>query len=119
MVYIFWTLYLLGWLLHTWSQAQASVHSGSNSLTTVRQWAHINAHVLVVRLFLGCMSMLLWTEAPNLFGELVGRSLPQTRATCGIMGFAVDAVWDKVTFILGLKVEVPQIAPPSSEDKHA
>lgn len=112
MTLLFWLFYFTGWALHLYSQGAASVKSNSNGLTSVQQWMRMHAHVIAIRLFLAVCSMLLWHESPSLFSEVIGRALPMTKATCGIMGFGIDALWDKVTFLLGLKVEVPQLAPP-------
>lgn len=112
MLYVFWILYFTGWALHLWAQAQASVKSSSNGLSMVRQWMFLNLNIIIVRAFLAAMVMLLWKESPDLFGGLVGRSLPMTKATCGIMGFGIDSALDKLTFLFGLKVEIPHIAPP-------
>ena len=108
------TLYALGWAVHLYSQAKASVMSNSNGLKNTWQWLRMNSHIILVRMVLGTASFLLWIETPQLFGELVGRAVPMTKGTVIIIGFCVDAFWDKTTFIGGLKVEVPHLSPPDT-----
>jgi len=102
-------LFFEGWLLHVWLQAEASVRSQSNGVTTLRKWLTLNRAAVVARGFLGLMVLLLWNSSPQILGNL---QLPHNYGMAGFFGFAADAFIDKVTFILGMKVEVPQLAPP-------
>lgn len=112
MHYSHWILFAVGWVLHMLLQAKASVNSKSNSLENIGQWLKLQWLIIAVRLFLAVLIMLLWHEAPALFGQIVGAAIPMTLATCGLAGFAVDAFVDKVGAIFGLKIEVPSAAPP-------
>jgi len=113
-MHLFATLYALGWAVHLASQAQASVQAKSNGITTMRQWIRLNAPVLYVRVLLVVASFLIWLETPNLFGEALGHGLPMTYGTCLFAGFCVDSFWDKMTFLTGLKVDIPTLVPPTT-----
>lgn len=115
MHYSHWILFTVGWLLHVLLQAKASVNSKSNSLENVRQWLKLSWLVLIVRAFAAVLLMLLWHEAPQLFGQIAGAAIPMTKATCGIAGLAVDAFIDKLGAIFGLKIEIPVVAPPEQK----
>ncbi len=116
MITIFVLLFALGSATHLFGQAQASVMSRSNGLSSVKQWVQLNLHVIIVRVVLGVGSFLLWKESPQIFGQMIGQALPMNLGTCIIGGFCSDAFWDKVTFIGGLKVEIPHLSPPKECD---
>lgn len=111
----YWILFAVGWLLHVLLQAKASVNSDSNSLENVRQWLKLSWLILVVRAFAAALLMLLWHEAPQYFGQVVGAVVPMTKATAGIAGLAVDAFIDKLGAIFGLQIDIPKVAPPGKK----
>lgn len=108
----YWILFTVGWVLHVLLQAKASVNSKSNGLENIRQWLKLSWLVLAVRAFAAVLLMLLWHEAPQLFGQIAGAAIPMTKATAGIAGLAVDAFVDKLGAIFGLKIEIPAVSPP-------
>lgn len=111
----YWMLFAVGWLLHVLLQAKASVVSDSNSLENIGQWLKLSWLILLVRAFAAVLLMLLWHEAPQLFGQIAGAEIPMTKATAGIAGLAVDALIDKLGAIFGLQIDIPKVAPPGKK----
>lgn len=110
-----WILFIVGWVLHLLLQAKASANSRSNSLQNIWQWFRLQWLVVIARLFLAVLFMLLWHEAPSLFGQIVGAAIPMTMATSGIAGFAVDAFVDKIGAIFHVSIEIPALKPADQE----
>jgi hypothetical protein len=107
-----WALFYAGFAASLLLQAQTSVSSSSNSLANVWEWLKIHSVVIGVRAFLCAMTVPLMVHyIPQ------GLGLP-IWAVYGIAGFLADTLLDKVLFIfgqrLGMKVEVPQVAPSAS-----
>lgn len=117
MIFVFALLFALGTAVHIYGQAQASVASRSNGLSSARQWLRLNMHVLVVRAVLAIGSFMFWKESPQLFGQMIGQTLPMNLGTSILGGFCSDAFWDKVTFIGGLRIEVPHLVPPNEANQ--
>lgn len=117
MIVVFVLLFVLGCATHLLGQAQASVMSRSNGLSNAGQWLRLNVHVIVVRGVLAVGSFLFWRESPQLFGQMIGQVFPMNLGTCIIAGFCTDAFWDKVTFIGGMRVEVPHLMPTQGDGK--
>ena len=105
-----WLMFYCGFAASLLLQAQTSASSDSNNLHSAWDWVRLHSKVLVVRLFL---STIFSTLAIGYIPASLG--LPRW-SVYGAAGFIVDSLLDKFLFIfgrqVGLKVEVPQIAPP-------
>jgi ascorbate-specific PTS system EIIC-type component UlaA len=115
-----WVLFLLGFAMHFFLQAKASVCSQSNGLKSVREWLALTWPVAVVRLFLCAMAFGLWLDKPEAFNKLLTAitggaltdAMPLNRETFALFGYVADSMLDRVVSILGLGIEVPRLAPP-------
>jgi hypothetical protein len=106
-----WALFYAGFVVSLLLQAQTSVTSKSNGLTSVFGWLKLHWHVVTARLFLSAIfSPLLIHYIPS------GLGLP-IWSVYGSAGFIADSLLDKVLFMfgqgVGMKVEVPQVVPPA------
>ena len=107
-----WAMFLLCWLLHLLLQAQVSVKSDSNCLSGLSglwKWLSVSIVVILTRLAFSVIGFSFWLKSPGTFGN----ALPVTWATAGGFGFAADSLVDKVATLLGLKVEIPKLFPPT------
>jgi len=105
-----WLLFYAGFAVSLLLQAQTSVTSNSNGLRNVGDWIKLHWHVVIARLFLSQMFLpLIIHYIPASIGLPIW-------SVYGASGFISDSLLDKVLFMfgqrLGLKVEVPQEAPP-------
>jgi hypothetical protein len=106
-----WALFYMGFFVSLLLQAQTSISSASNGLDSLWSWFKLHSRVIVARLFL---SMIFSPLAIHYIPASIG--LP-VWSVYGAAGFIVDSLLDKFLFIfgrqIGMKVEVPQIAPPA------
>ena len=105
-----WAMFYMGFFASLLLQAQTSASSTSNNLGSAWDWVKLHGKVIVVRLFL---SMIFSPLAIHYIPASIGLPI---WSVYGAAGFIVDSLLDKILFIfgrqVGLKVEVPQIAPP-------
>lgn len=112
-----WFLFYMGFFVSLLLQAQTSISSASNSLTSLWSWIKLHSRVIVVRLFL---SVIFSPVAIHYIPASVGLPI---WSVYGATGFIVDSLLDKFLFMfgrqIGMKVEVPQIAPPAETQPQA
>jgi hypothetical protein len=106
-----WTLFYMGFATSLCLQAQTSVSSASNNLTSVKDWLRLHWHVVWANLFLS-----------SAFSAAIFHMIPASSglgefSKYAVGGFMANGVIDKILFIfgqqIGTKVEVPQVAPPA------
>jgi hypothetical protein len=109
-----WLLFYCGFVVSLILQAQTSISSSSNSVNTLWDWLKLHERVIVVRLFL---SVIFSPLAIHYIPASIGLPI---WSVYGAAGFIVDSLLDKFLFIfgrqIGMKVEVPQIAPPAGSN---
>jgi hypothetical protein len=107
-----WFCFYTGFATSMLLQAETSVSSASNNLQSTRQWFALHWRVLWANLFLS-----------TAFSAGIFRMIPSSMglgefAKYAVAGFIANGVLDKLLFLygqqLGLKIEVPQLAPPAS-----
>jgi hypothetical protein len=107
-----WFLFYMGFFVSLLLQAQTSISSSSNSLNSLWSWFTLHSRVIIVRLFL---SMIFSPVIIHYVPASVGLPI---WSVYGAAGFIADSLLDKFLFIfgrqIGMKVEVPQIAPPAA-----
>ncbi len=106
------SVYVLGWLLFVLAQAQNSVKSKTNGLTTVREWFRGHAVNLATRAFFSALGygFIIHTVA----GKVADVGLPVTStAIAGIGGYSANALlYQFFGYLPWLRVEVADLAPP-------
>ena len=116
---VYWLLFAFGFSMHVLLQAEASRRSKSNGVRSVFSWLAITWPVVLGRFFLCALGMGAWMEMPAVFSKLVGMvsgsapALPLNGTTVALFGYLSDSFVDKVATIIGIKLEIPQIAPPT------
>jgi len=105
-----WAMFYAGFGVSLLLQAQTSISSASNGLDSLFDWAKLHSRVIAVRLFL---SMIFSPLAIKYIPSSIGLPI---WSVYGAAGFIVDSLLDKFLFIfgrqIGMKVEVPRLAPP-------
>jgi len=108
--FILWALFYLGFATSTLLQAKTSIASASNNLNSVKDWLALHWAVVWANLF--CSTAL----SAGIFKLIPASSGLGEFSKYALAGFVANGVLDKLLFIfgqqLGLKIDVPQIAPP-------
>lgn len=112
---LLWSLFEVGLILHVFMQAKASAVSRSNNLSGIKDWLCYNWHSVLVRSALSNAVFAIWFQSPTIFGDFVGKVVPQTGPICFLFGYAVDSFLDKFAATIGITVDVPEVSPPLSE----
>jgi hypothetical protein len=106
------SVYTLGWLLFVLAQAQNSVKSKTNGLTTIHEWFRGHAVNLATRAFFSALGygFIIHTVA----GKVADVGLPITStAIAGIGGYSANALlYQFFGYFPWLRVEVADLAPP-------
>jgi len=110
-------LFIVGWVLFMLAQAQNSIRSNSNGLQGFAGWAGwFQMHVidLAIRAFLSaCFYGFLVQQAAAKIAA-AGLSI-ESYGVAGVSGLAANALLYQVTGLIpGLRVEVPELAPPDA-----
>jgi len=106
------SVYTLGWLLFVLAQAQNSVKSKTNGLTTLRDWFRVNGVNLATRAFFSGLGygFIIHTVAGKVAD--VGLSITST-AIAGIGGYSANALlYQFFGYFPWLRVEIADLAPP-------
>jgi hypothetical protein len=103
-------LFLLGFVAQVLLQAQTSIASSSNGLTSAWAWVKLHSGVLLPRFFLAI------GLAPVLIKMVPDSGHFPVSAIYVLGGFLSDRLLDSLLFIfgqrLGTKLEAPQLSPP-------
>jgi hypothetical protein len=108
------SVFTLGWLLFVMAQAQNSVKSKTNGLTTLADWFRMHAVNLATRAFFSALAygFIVHTVAQKI--ESVGLQLTAT-TIAGIGGYSANALlYQFFGYMPWLRVEVADLAPPGS-----
>lgn len=106
------SVFVLGWILFVLAQAQNSVKSNTNGLTTVKSWFAMHAVNLATRAFFSALAygFIVHTVATKI--ESAGLQLTAT-SIAGIGGYSANALlYQFFGYLPWLRVEVADQAPP-------
>lgn len=106
-------IFIVGWLLFVWAQAQNSVKSKTNGVNSVFDWLKLHAVNLATRAFFSAMAygFIIHTVAT----KAQGLGFPLTASTiAGIGGYSANALLYQFFGLLPwLRVETADLAPPA------
>jgi hypothetical protein len=116
-------MYWIGWLLFVLGQAQNSVSSSSNNLSGIQGWLRLHWYTLLLRAFfsvigeVGIQHFVLTKIGPLLAAQ--GLTIAAW-GIAGVSGFAANTLLYQAFGLLGnkipwLRVEVPALAPPTTQ----
>jgi hypothetical protein len=106
------SVFVLGWVLFVLAQAQNSVKSKTNGLSTVKDWFKMHAVNLATRAFFSALAygFIVHTIASKI--ESAGLQLTAT-SIAGIGGYSANALlYQFFGYLPWLRVEVADQAPP-------
>ena len=109
------SVYTLGWLLFVLAQAQNSVKSKTNGLTSLREWFQGHAVNLATRAFFSALGygFIIHTVAGKVAD--VGLAITST-AIAGVGGYSANALlYQFFGYFPWLRVEVADLAPPPDQ----
>jgi hypothetical protein len=108
-----WFLYYVGVALYVLGKARGSIASRGNSVTRFRDWWELNWRELGWVLVGDGLAFVLWDNAPQLFGAMVGKVIPLTYGTAPVVGAFVHHWLNTEGFTRGfIRVDMTQVAPP-------
>jgi hypothetical protein len=110
-------VFTLGWILFVLAQAQNSVKSKTNGLTSLNEWFRMHAVNLATRAFFSALAygFIVHTIAAKV--EAVGLALTAT-TIAGIGGYSANALlYQFFGYLPWLRVEVADLAPATAPDK--
>lgn len=110
------TVYIIGWLLYVAAQAQNSVTSKTNGLSTgatgIGEWLRMHAVNLMTRAFFSALAFTFFIHTMAEKIHAVGFAVTST-AIAGCAGYAANAMlYQFFGLFPGLRVEVADLAPP-------
>ena len=107
-------MFVLGWVLFVLAQAQNSVKSKTNGLSSLKAWFQMHAVNLATRAFFSALGygFIIHTVA----GKVADVGLPITStAIAGIGGYSANALlYQFFGYLPWLRVEVADLAPPAA-----
>ena len=107
------SVFVLGWVLFVLAQAQNSVKSKTNGLSSLKAWFQMHAVNLATRAFFSALGygFIIHTVA----GKVADVGLPITStAIAGIGGYSANALlYQFFGYLPWLRVEVADLAPPA------
>ena len=107
-------VFILGWLLFVLAQAQNSVKSKTNGLTTLTDWLRMHAVNLATRAFFSALGygFIIHTIATKI--QAVGLPLTAT-AIAGVGGYSANGLlYQLFGYFPWFRVEVADLAPPAA-----
>lgn len=107
------SVFILGWVLFVLAQAQNSVKSKTNGLTSLKAWFSMHAVNLATRAFFSALAygFIVHTVAQKI--ESAGLSLTAT-SIAGIGGYSANALlYQFFGYLPWLRIEVADQAPPA------
>jgi hypothetical protein len=107
------SVFILGWVLFVLAQAQNSVKSKTNGLTSIGSYFRMHGVNLATRAFFSALAygFIVHTIAAKI--EAVGLSLTAT-SVAGIGGYSANALlYQFFGYLPWLRVEVADLAPPA------
>lgn len=108
------SVFIVGWLLFVVAQAQNSVKSKTNGLTSLAAWLRMQAVNLITRAFFSALAygFILNTVSSKL--QAVGFTVTAT-TIAGLGGYSANALLYQFFGLMPwLRVEVADLAPPSA-----
>jgi hypothetical protein len=108
------SVFILGWLLFVLAQAQNSVKSKTNGLTTLKDWFRVHAVNLATRAFFSALGYGFIIHTVSAKIQAVG--FPVTATTiAGLGGYSANALlYQFFGYFPWLRVEVADLAPPQA-----
>lgn len=117
--FVIWFFFFAGMFFHVLGRAHASVSSKLTGTSSYEQWFTLNAVPLLIRLFAGCLVIMIWayqgdlfTLALNLLLSPLGATklppLPLIPPIAGMFGLAFDFLADfALSRLPSMRKEVP------------